>query len=32
MVLNVFRVLGDFSHLASIGILLHKMLQLNVRA
>ncbi|KAJ9133246.1 ER lumen protein-retaining receptor [Coniochaeta hoffmannii] len=29
MVLNVFRVLGDFSHLASIGILLHKMLQLH---
>ncbi|KAI1095394.1 ER lumen protein retaining receptor [Rostrohypoxylon terebratum] len=29
MPLNVFRVLGDFSHLASIGILLHKMIELN---
>ncbi|KAI0900528.1 ER lumen protein retaining receptor [Annulohypoxylon nitens] len=29
MTLNVFRVLGDFSHLASIGILLHKMIELN---
>ncbi|KAK3684215.1 ER lumen protein retaining receptor-domain-containing protein [Podospora appendiculata] len=29
MPLNLFRVLGDFSHLASIGILLHKMVQLN---
>ncbi|KAF7561057.1 hypothetical protein G7046_g3066 [Stylonectria norvegica] len=29
MVLNVFRVAGDFSHLASIFILLHKMVQLN---
>ncbi|OLN93299.1 ER lumen protein-retaining receptor [Colletotrichum chlorophyti] len=27
--LNIFRVLGDLSHLASIGILLHKMVQLN---
>ncbi|KAI0124822.1 ER lumen protein retaining receptor 1 [Xylariales sp. AK1849] len=27
--LNVFRVLGDFSHLASILILLHKMTELN---
>ncbi|KAI2778864.1 ER lumen protein retaining receptor [Daldinia loculata] len=29
MPLNIFRVLGDFSHLASIGILLHKMIELN---
>ncbi|KAI8630951.1 putative HDEL sequence binding protein [Xylariaceae sp. FL1651] len=29
MSLNVFRVLGDFSHLASILILLHKMTELN---
>ena len=29
MPLNLFRVLGDFSHLASILILLHKMTQLN---
>ncbi|KAK0706381.1 putative HDEL sequence binding protein [Lasiosphaeria miniovina] len=29
MPLNIFRVLGDFSHLASIGILLHKMVQLK---
>ncbi|KAI1405548.1 ER lumen protein retaining receptor [Hypoxylon fuscum] len=29
MTLNVFRVLGDFSHLASIFILLHKMTELN---
>ncbi|KAI1471434.1 ER lumen protein retaining receptor [Daldinia caldariorum] len=29
MPLNVFRVLGDFSHLGSIGILLHKMIELN---
>ncbi|KAI1492847.1 putative HDEL sequence binding protein [Biscogniauxia mediterranea] len=29
MTLNVFRVLGDFSHLASILILLHKMTELN---
>lgn len=29
MVLNVFRVLGDMSHLASIMILLHKMVQLH---
>ncbi|QUC21760.1 uncharacterized protein UV8b_06003 [Ustilaginoidea virens] len=29
MVLNVFRVAADFSHLASILILLHKMVQLN---
>ncbi|KAI1106780.1 ER lumen protein retaining receptor [Jackrogersella minutella] len=29
MPLNVFRVLGDFSHLASILILLHKMTELN---
>ncbi|KAJ0344201.1 hypothetical protein KNSL1_009613 [Colletotrichum chrysophilum] len=28
--LNLFRILGDLSHLASIGILLHKMVQLNV--
>ncbi|CAI0652772.1 ER lumen protein-retaining receptor [Colletotrichum sp. SAR11_59] len=27
--LNLFRILGDLSHLASIGILLHKMVQLN---
>ncbi|ROT42405.1 ER lumen protein retaining receptor 1 [Sodiomyces alkalinus F11] len=27
--LNIFRILADFSHLASIGILLHKMLQLK---
>ncbi|KAK2001354.1 ER lumen protein retaining receptor [Colletotrichum falcatum] len=27
--LNLFRVAGDLSHLASIGILLHKMVQLN---
>jgi ER lumen protein retaining receptor len=27
--LNLFRVLGDISHLASIGILLHKMVQLQ---
>ncbi|KAK9776430.1 putative ER lumen protein-retaining receptor [Seiridium cardinale] len=27
--LNVFRILGDFSHLASILILLHKMTELN---
>ncbi|OHF00053.1 ER lumen protein retaining receptor [Colletotrichum orchidophilum] len=27
--LNLFRVTGDLSHLASIGILLHKMVQLN---
>ncbi|KAI1431800.1 putative HDEL sequence binding protein [Xylaria sp. CBS 124048] len=29
MPLNLFRVLGDFSHLASILILLHKMTELN---
>ncbi|KAI0552799.1 putative HDEL sequence binding protein [Xylaria curta] len=29
MSLNLFRVLGDFSHLASILILLHKMTELN---
>ncbi|KAI0449596.1 putative HDEL sequence binding protein [Xylaria acuta] len=29
MSLNLFRVLGDFSHLASIFILLHKMTELN---
>ncbi|KAI4869139.1 putative HDEL sequence binding protein [Hypoxylon rubiginosum] len=29
MTLNLFRVLGDFSHLASILILLHKMTELN---
>ncbi|EGR44592.1 ER lumen protein retention receptor [Trichoderma reesei QM6a] len=29
MALNVFRVAGDFSHLASILILLHKMVQLK---
>ncbi|KAL7624302.1 endoplasmic reticulum retention protein [Parahypoxylon ruwenzoriense] len=29
MTLNIFRVLGDFSHLASILILLHKMTELN---
>ncbi|KLU93053.1 hypothetical protein MAPG_11992 [Magnaporthiopsis poae ATCC 64411] len=29
MPLNLFRILGDFSHLASILILLHKMTQLN---
>jgi ER lumen protein retaining receptor len=29
MVLNFFRVLGDLSHLVSIGILLHKMVQLK---
>ncbi|KAK1749982.1 ER lumen protein retaining receptor-domain-containing protein [Echria macrotheca] len=29
MSLNLFRVLGDFSHLASIIILLHKMVQLK---
>jgi ER lumen protein retaining receptor len=29
MVLNLFRVAGDMSHLASIGILLHKMVQLK---
>ncbi|KAK3344166.1 ER lumen protein retaining receptor-domain-containing protein [Lasiosphaeria hispida] len=29
MSLNIFRVLGDFSHLASILILLHKMTQLK---
>lgn len=29
MVLNLFRVLGDFSHLGSIVILLHKMIQLH---
>jgi len=29
MPLNVFRVLADFSHLASIFILLHKMTELN---
>lgn len=29
MPLNIFRVLGDFSHLASICILLHKMTQLH---
>ncbi|KAI1655729.1 ER lumen protein retaining receptor [Daldinia decipiens] len=29
MPLNAFRVMGDFSHLASIGILLHKMIELN---
>lgn len=29
--LNLFRVAGDFSHLASILILLHKMTELNVR-
>ncbi|KAK3387632.1 putative HDEL sequence binding protein [Podospora didyma] len=29
MPLNLFRVLGDFSHLASIMILLHKMTQLK---
>lgn len=28
--LNVFRVLGDLSHLLSILILLHKMTQLKV--
>ncbi|GKT52642.1 ER lumen protein-retaining receptor [Colletotrichum spaethianum] len=27
--LNLFRIAGDLSHLASIGILLHKMVQLN---
>lgn len=27
--LNLFRLAADFSHLASIGILLHKMIQLN---
>lgn len=27
--LNIFRILGDFSHLASILILLHKMRELN---
>ncbi|KAF9874414.1 ER lumen protein retaining receptor [Colletotrichum karsti] len=27
--LNLFRILGDLSHLASIGILLHKMVQMN---
>ncbi|TDZ22574.1 ER lumen protein-retaining receptor [Colletotrichum sidae] len=27
--LNIFRITGDLSHLASIGILLHKMVQLN---
>ncbi|WYZ37240.1 hypothetical protein EsH8_II_000746 [Colletotrichum jinshuiense] len=27
--LNLFRIMGDLSHLASIGILLHKMVQLN---
>ncbi|RBQ74839.1 hypothetical protein FVER14953_20287 [Fusarium verticillioides] len=30
MPLNVFRVAADFSHLGSIFILLHKMVQLNV--
>ena len=29
MGLNLFRVLGDLSHLVSIGILLHKMIQLK---
>ncbi|KAL2260359.1 hypothetical protein VTK26DRAFT_5646 [Humicola hyalothermophila] len=29
MALNIFRVLGDFSHLASIFILLHKIVQLK---
>ncbi|GAB1312935.1 endoplasmic reticulum retention protein [Madurella fahalii] len=29
MTLNLFRVLGDFSHLASIFILLHKIVQLK---
>ncbi|KAK4214498.1 ER lumen protein retaining receptor domain containing protein [Rhypophila sp. PSN 637] len=29
MPLNLFRIAGDFSHLASIGILLHKILQLK---
>lgn len=29
MVFNLFRVAGDMSHLASIGILLHKMTQLK---
>ncbi|CCF42012.1 ER lumen protein retaining receptor [Colletotrichum higginsianum] len=27
--LNLFRITGDLSHLASIGILLHKMVQMN---
>ncbi|KAK1596535.1 ER lumen protein retaining receptor [Colletotrichum navitas] len=27
--LNIFRIAGDLSHLASIGILLHKMVQMN---
>ncbi|KAL0940253.1 ER lumen protein retaining receptor [Colletotrichum truncatum] len=27
--LNLFRIMGDLSHLASIGILLHKMVQMN---
>ncbi|KID60949.1 ER lumen protein retaining receptor, partial [Metarhizium brunneum ARSEF 3297] len=31
MVLNVFRIAADLSHLASILILLHKMTQLNVQ-
>ncbi|KAJ2893389.1 hypothetical protein MKZ38_008727 [Zalerion maritima] len=29
MALNLFRILGDFSHLASIFVLLHKMRELN---
>lgn len=32
MSLNIFRVLGDLSHLLSILILLHKMTQLKVRS